>query len=259
MKKKNLYALLAAGVLLAGLPACSKDDEPEEVDDPEQEQKQEQEPETTVTYTFEDVQLGEDGVWDGSDMTGGLSLTDEAWFNCAYVADYGGYSNGGFAFSNQTDRQTAGYTNQYSVYADGGANGSEVFAVVYYSSFGADNSYVSFKDAVRPKSVYLNNSTYAYLSVTGADNQNLGIEDGGWFKVVFSGLDAAGTQTGSVEYYLADYRDGKTYVCSEWTRVDLTPLGTVSRVQVSVDGSKVNDYGLLWPAYVCLDDLVVAK
>ena len=59
------------------------------------------------TITFEDFYLGNNSVWDGSDMSGGFSLND-VWFYNNYVNEYGGYSNGGFSVSCQTDMETAG-------------------------------------------------------------------------------------------------------------------------------------------------------
>ena len=40
------------------------------------------------TITFEDFYLGNNNVWDGSDMSGGFSLND-VWFSNNYVNEYG--------------------------------------------------------------------------------------------------------------------------------------------------------------------------
>ncbi len=249
------------------------------------------------TITFDelptDITLNENGVWDGSDGKGGFSIEgltfnnvykdDPEWgiyfdggFNISNnidmktagvanqysVYDTNGYSNGGFYISNKNDMQTAGWTNQYSVYNTSGANGSKNFAVVHYSTYAsADGSNSSFeldKTPSRIKSVKVNNSTYAYLSLKNGDGFAQPMSDGGWFKVIFTGA-LNGKTTSSVEFFLADYRDGKEFICSNWTEVDLTALGVVDQVKITFDGSDKGDYGLNTPTYVCIDDIEIEK
>jgi hypothetical protein len=210
------------------------------------------------TITFEDFYLGNNSVWDGSDMSGGFSLND-VWFSNNYVNEYGGYSNGGFSVSCQTDMGTAGFGNQYSVYSNGGANGSKQFAVVFYSSYAPENSRFTLnKKASKIKSLKVNNSTYAYLAMKNGDSYTNALGENDWFKVIFEGyLDSK--SVGKVEFYLADFREGKTYICKEWTNVNLLGLGEVDEVRISVDGSDVSEYGLNTPSYVCIDDIEIEK
>ncbi len=70
--------------------------------------------------------------------------------------------------------------------------------------------------------------------------------------------DAAGEETGSVSFALGDYRDGKEFVCEDWTKVDLAALGTVNKVVITVDAS--NASGLVGAEAtagfsVCLDQI----
>ena len=126
MKKWMKFA--AAASLVFSLAAC-------------QEEPQQAEEDNSIVIDFEGVDLGETGVWNGSDLSGSFTV-GSATFYCVYAHDdmYGyDYCNGGIAVSNLTDRETPGYSNQYSVYAEGGAAGSEQFGVVYYSASGAEN------------------------------------------------------------------------------------------------------------------------
>lgn len=210
------------------------------------------------TITFEDFNLTDKSVWDGSDMSGGFSLND-VWFSNNYVNEFGGYSNGGFSVSSQTDMETAGFDNQYSVYSNGGANGSKQFAVVFYSSYSPENSRFTLgKKASKIKSLKVNNSTYVYLAIKDGDSYTKALEEGDWFKVIFEGY-LEGKSTGKVEFFLADFREGKVYICKEWTTVNLLGLGKVDEVRISVDGSDTGEYGLNTPSYVCIDDIEIEK
>ena len=64
-----------------------------------------------------------------------------------------------------------------------------------------------------------------------------------------------GTQTGTADIYLADFRDGKSYICAAWTKVDLSALGTFNKVAFTISSSDVGDYGMNTPAYFCIDDV----
>lgn len=85
----------------------------------------------TDIITFEELDLGSEGYWNGSDGSGGFTSG-----NAFFPNQFTDWGNGitswkGFAYSNHTDIVTPGYVNQYSSYAGGGANGSEKYAVIY--------------------------------------------------------------------------------------------------------------------------------
>ncbi len=262
MKKKNFWAKLVLAVcVMCVFNACEeepKDPTPNPTPD-------EGSPTIGECYTItfdalpEGVALNANGVWDGSGGEGGFSI-DSIWFNNAY--NTGGWSDGGFNISNNVDMQTAGWTNQYSVYSKSGANGSQNFAVVHYSAYAsADGSNSGFEFEKTPshvKSVKVNNSTYTYLTLKNGDGFAQPMSDGDWFKVIFTGA-LNGKPTSSVEFFLADFRDGKTFICSEWTEVNLTTLGVVDQVKITFDGSDQGDYGLNTPTYVCIDDVEIEK
>ena len=79
----------------------------------------------------------------------------------------------------------------------------------------------------------------------------------GWLKLVITGKDATGMTTGKVEFYLADFRNTATPkgIVKVWTKVDLTSLGKVHRLEFSFEGSDVGEWGLNTPAYCCIDDI----
>ena len=51
----------------------------------------------------------------------------------------------------------------------------------------------------------------------------------------------------------------KNFICSEWTSVNLAPLGEVSTVKISFDSSDKTGEYINTPTYVCLDNLVIGS
>ena len=139
------------------------------------------------------------------------------------------------------------------MYSKGGANGSKQFAVAYVAE---EVSNFQFQDGMEKtiQSVMVNNSTYTYLSLRNGDKFSEAFETDDWFKLTFTGYNAKGNKTGVKEFYLADFRNGKIYICSDWTKVELSSLGNVNKIEISLSSS---DKGT--PSYVCIDDLVYIK
>lgn len=208
-------------------------------------------PANTVTVTFDQVTLPAGGYLNNTSYT-----EKGVTFNNAYNADYASWD--GFAVSNLHDKTTPGYANQYSVFADGGANGSTNFGVCYYSSYSNPNSAffsLASGEEANSLSLMINNNTYAALSMQDGDAYSKKFAAGDWFKVTATGYKEDGTQTGTADIYLADFRDGKSYICAAWTKVDLSALGTFNKVAFTISSSDVGDYGMNTPAYFCIDDV----
>ncbi len=242
MKKNVLSSLLATAVLL--FTAC----ESEEL--------------KLIVNDFEDIVI-ESGNWDNGSAKKG-QLHDGSYyqtFNSGSVQLLNKYTEGpwggfwsGFAVSTAVDSVTAGYTNQYSTIAGSGANGSAKFAMAYDSAtihLPYINSYQ------QPVSVMLTNSTWAYFDIKNGSDFSKKFAAGDWFKVIIKGFMGE-NQTGTVEYYLADFRDGKSVLIRNWTKVNLKALGKTEKMTFSFASSDVGQWGMNTPAYVCVDDLVVA-
>ena len=81
-------------------------------------------------------------------------------------------------------------------------------------------------------------------------------KDGDWFKVTFTGYNACGENVGSVDYYLADFREGKSFIEESWAYVDLSTLGRcVNKVEISFSGTDIGEYGLNTPTYCVIDEI----
>lgn len=216
-----------------------------------------------AVVTFEAVPLGPSGYYNGSSGGGGVVL-EGATFNNNYNSGYGSWS--GFAVSNHTDTTTAGYLNQYSAYAGGGA-GSANYAVGYYSSYDAATTNISFATLTNLTGLggLFTNTTYAALDLlNGGDfgSKKFGGvsgNDADWFLLTIKGY-AAGVPTGSpVNFYLADFRfadNSLDYIVNNWRYVDFSALGSVDELRFSLTSSDVDSFGTLTPTYFAMDNFL---
>ncbi len=168
---------------------------------------------------------------------------------------------GAWAYSNQKDLMTPGFTNSYSAYVfpdGGGVEGSSNFAVATNGSQG--EATVTLPSPSRILGTYVANSTYSYLAAVNGDDAAGFVKgpfaDGDWFRLDFVGLDDQGQELGVEPFYLADYRDGKSEAISDWTWVDLTALGdSVSRLEFRMTSTDTGQFGMNTPAYFAIDNL----
>ncbi|MDR1552416.1 MAG: DUF4465 domain-containing protein [Prevotellaceae bacterium] len=223
--------------------------------------------------TFEDASLDADGILREGTLIGeddyGMGNFWEAYSEAgitfrSYVATAWTFWCG-FEISNNHDMTTAGYTNDASVYHTGGHSGSK-FALCYDggSMMGAGYDaefYVSDNSNKVFDHVYITNSTYAALEMlNGGFGKQFTYADKDWFKLTVKGFDSNGTEKGTVEFYLADFRTANSGgIVTEWTKVDLKPLGAVQKLQFSLSSSDTGGYGMNTPAYFCIDDLAIRQ
>lgn len=158
-------------------------------------------------------------------------------FNGFYYDD-GLETWGGFGFSSNTASEFSMTTDyMYQFHAMTARGGGNIFSVVYdLASMGWGEGYepaVDFAYAVNPVSVDVTNTP-----MMGAHmNENP--------EVTFTGY-LSGKKSGYVAFNLVDVK--------EWTEVDLSPLGRVDRLEVSMSGKPSST-----PFYVCLDNLKYTK
>ena len=219
----------------------------------------------TTTVTFEDLVLDSANAhYNGSDMSGGFT-SGGVFFENSYDSTYD-YWSGGFIYSNTTDVTTAGYTNDFSAYAGGGANGSSNYGVFY------GNGGIDFGTTALVSAIDVTNNTYAGLSMLNGDfygkqfgdsTNAQGVADGtngeDWFRLLIIGRDGNAQVTDTVVFYLADYRfadNSQDYIVNTWETVDLTPLGAVRYLDFELESSDVGGFGMNTPAYFALDNFV---
>jgi hypothetical protein len=215
---------------------------------------------------FEDKTLTPNSYYNGADGAAGFSSRG-AQFNNSYNTTYAAW--GGWSYSNVVDTTTPGYGNQYASYAGGGSDttGSTVPGGIYAIGYGGGPlPYINLPAGQTAQTVRLTNTTYAGLSMKNGDPfaKKFGGATGNdpdFFKVTLTGYSttgAVGTTTGSVDFYLADYRfadNAKDYIVNSWTSVDLTPLAAAQSIGFTFTSSDTGIYGINTPTYVALDNL----
>jgi Domain of unknown function (DUF4465) len=216
-------------------------------------------PTAAATATFDDLALPPSSHYfpaaDTTINSGGASFkhdySDFGVPDCCWT---------GWTYSNETDVTTAGYTNQFSAYAGSGAQGSANYGVAYLGE-----PDIGFDAPVAAQGAYITNTTYAALSMLNGDafSKKFGGASGNdadFLKLTITGYDANALTTGSVDFYLADYRfadNSQDYLIKGWTYVDLSSLGTVSSLRFSLASSDASSFGINTPAYFALDSLSV--
>ena len=226
----------------------------------------------TKLVDFEDVVLNADSIWDGSDLSG--TATAETVFNLPVTNYYGSFVSDsvefknvftaewfawkGFACSAKIDTVTTGEANQYSSIAGSGAMNSKKYAIAYDSAsvICPSNAQGNF----RIKSMMITNSTWSYRDLLNGSSfshkfsQTSDNGNGDWFKVTIKGY-LSSSVTGSVDYYLADFRNGKSFISNQWVKVDLSSIGEVDRLSFTFDSSD-KAYGFINnPTFVCVDNI----
>jgi hypothetical protein len=215
---------------------------------------------------FEDVVLPASGYYNGSDGAGGFSSHGVA-FSTSYTDWGGGFTSWeNWACSRMTDTVTGDYTNQFSAIVGAGQNNSAQYAVSY-PSFSTGISSISLPTAGPIAGAYFTNTTYAYLTMLNGyyGAKKFGGDAGtdeDWFKLKITGKDVAGGSLGSVDFYLADYRDpdpAKDYIVNQWTWVDLSGFGNnVKSLEFGLTSSDVGEFGMNTPGYFAMDGISVS-
>lgn len=241
MKKFNVSAALLLVILF--LVSCHKEDA-ENIE--------------IKTIDFENLTIGSQGYWNGSDLSGDF-ISGGMTFSNNYSSSWSSWD--GFAYSQKADVLTAGFGNQFSVFDS--SNGTNKFGI-YYPPFGAD-AYASFPAGAerRIRSISVCNDTYAALSIKDGDGfaKKFGGSTGNdqdWYKLTVIGYNAAGDSIGAVNFYLADYRfsnNSNDYIINKWTPVDLTSLGKVNKITFRFSSTDNGTWGMNTPATFCLDNI----
>jgi hypothetical protein len=195
--------------------------------------------------TFDDLNLGPETYWNGSDGSGGFG-SGVATFSNNYNATYMSWD--GFAYSNVTDSTSSGWAAQYNAITGGGEDGSANYAIGFdptASGFGTELPTVTLNTA--------DGDAYAkkFGGVSG--------DEPDWFLLTITGKDSAGAVVDSVGFYLADYRfedNAQDYIVNTWEYVDLTELGVVRSLEFGLSSSDVGEFGMNTPAYFALDTVV---
>lgn len=198
-------------------------------------------------FNFDELSVPDTGFFVGKDGT--------KQFGNEYVTFYSKFTDwgGGVTSWNQFGYvyDTVRVDSQYvAATADHNAHSGNIFGISYVFK----TSRCSFSQNVNPKSLMITNNEKAKKSILNGDAFAHAFTDGSYFKLFIIGKKQE-TITDTVTFFLADYTNGKTDIINAWTEVDLTPLGEVDTIKFALESTDTNSYGMLTPAYFCLDDL----
>lgn len=196
-------------------------------------------------------------------------------FIFSHRTGWGGTYWDGFTISNYADNNDYGtdwVPNQWGSMTKGGVNGEgSNFLVAYWSSyndFGATHvtqtsNYVTFNDGKPHEAIgtYVTNAPWSYYGIKNGDQFARKFVQGDYFKLIAKGFAADGvTETGTAEFYLADYRSVNPVqwkLHDTWQWFDLTDLGEVSYIQFTMESTDTGAWGINTATMFCLDKLTV--
>ncbi|MBU8893555.1 MAG: DUF4465 domain-containing protein [Bacteroidales bacterium] len=205
----------------------------------------------TDVSDFEELDLEEQTYWNGSDGSGYFTYGNKIFYN-SYYPDWNSWS--GFVYSNVINYLYYNEIAKYAAFPSGGADESENYVVAHQF----EKIVIDFEEGEEPRLVQLTNCTYTALAIKyGYDySKKFGGRDGSdpdWFKLTITGIGLSNEITGTVDFFLADFRfedNNEDYIVNKWNFVDLTNLGYVKRLEFELSSS---DAGT--PLYFCMDNL----
>ncbi len=171
----------------------------------------------------------------------------------------------GWAYSKNTDTVTPGVGNQYSAVAGSGAGGSLNYGIANGDVTIGFGSVLDFTG----RGIDVTNTTYAHHSMRDGDffGKKFGDDPAttdvvetdvaDWFRLTVEGFLSGGS-TGTVEFYLADFRfadDADDYLVDAWRFVDLSSLGLVDQLGFDLSSSDTGAFGMNTPDYFAIDNI----
>ena len=222
-----------------------------------------------IMANFQELDLSEekDTAWIGTAETNGFNHKNLFFPNHFQKTDS---SWQGFGYSNMQSTQTSPPIPPYNVYNSSIEDSdNNIFGLVKQPMINnSPHPTISFTNGQehRLKSIEMANSTLGHyrLKFGGDYFERMGGATSNapdWYKVTMKGFDKNGTETGTVTFYLADYRydnNKRDYIVENWTEVPLNELGSVHTVEFHLSSSKTNDEGkIITPGIFCIDNLKI--
>ncbi len=234
-----------------------------------------------------EISYNENNVW--VDIYSNINFEADG-FIFSHTAPYGDGYYEGFTASRNTDNgnhyDSSGWiSNQWGCMAQGGVDLTsdtsdptaiigKPFMINYYSAYAASaseygSSYITIANGAEftPRSVYVCNSPWGYYGCTEGDGfaQPL-VAEGGYYKITFNGVNTTTGVTTSKDFFLAErkYSDRNSdgvineqdnYTNTSWSLCDLSSLGNVNIIYITMDSSDKGDFGMNTSTIACLDGL----
>jgi len=250
MKKHLLYLLPA---LLLAFTSCSDDDE-----------------EVIITVSLNQTELayGQDGVWQDVSTNNAFQSQNLVFSHEGEIGQWGLLWNGFTpARVSTTDKQADWLANQFQIMTGGGVEDKGTpYIVAFWDT--QENEDTPLEDRscrityqktttsspapFTPYYVFVQNTAYAYYTMLEGNAFTQPFTEDSYLKLIAHGVKADGSET-STDFMLAD---GGNYA-NDWVKFDLSPLGEVTAIYFTMEGSDTGQWGLNTPSYFALDKLRV--
>lgn len=221
---------------------------------------------TQLVADFEGLTTGPDQAFYGQDgiftrTSGGVILD---------ITSYQEFGGGFFAWtgtsvSSFTGGTTGGLEEQFTARSGSGVEGSDTYAVTF-----GERVVIRLDESVAGgivEGMSVNNTAYTYFVIRDG-NMFSGLfggesgDDPDFFFLTVRGFSDGELTTDSVNFYLADYRfedNEQDYIVEDWEFVNLSSLGGVDSLELTLNSSDFNDLGILTPAYIAIDNVITAS
>ena len=225
----------------------------------------------------ETIEFGDNGAWTGTyndEDYQFIEFTPFAFSHLLSGSSWGGYYWDGFTVCKSGDT-SANWVNSAAgggvktvdgeVVANNGiaeADAEAPYLVCYWASFMDGTAMTMFNDGKQydVKGMYVTNNATPYSECFNGGGVARALnQDGDYFKLIATGYDAEGQETGTAEFVLASCTDGEQQVVNQWTWWDLSSLGTVDHIVFTMASTDVGDYGINTSTYFCMDKLQVVE
>lgn len=181
--------------------------------------------------------------------------TNAATFVNTTYEDWGMVLWAGFAFSTVSNTTEGTFGNQYAA----AQAIQKAYAVGYDDGGYHPAPKILFDLPVAPKSVLINNTTYAALSIRDGSGFSPPFSAGDYFFLTLTARDIEENIIATTNHYLADFRGGKTFIQTNWSMLDLSwmPPEVVSLIG-TMTTTDIGDWGANTPTYFAMADFTYA-
>lgn len=217
-----------------------------------------------LSYTADEFKYTEAGIWESLFVDGAYTSGN---FTLAHYGTTEGLATwNGFAPSIAVKEGEGAY-EYYSCVAKGGVKGEGTpYTLAYWSAYDASTypCTITFAKKSVAEEVYFCNATQTHKDIVEGDYTGYVMKENDYVVVKVRGIAAieegAYTLTeNSVDYYLADFRDGKSFVNEGWEKCELAALGEVYGLVFDMASTAVGDYGINTSTYFALDQLKIKE
>lgn len=213
--------------------------------------------------------LGEDAIWSGT------YEADQKIKSQGMIFSHHGEQSPytwwyGFTLSTKTSTADQGVNwlaNPWGCMAKGGYDGEGTPYIIAYWDAYTDGSVtetsqrtnvIDLRACAKDKAVgmFVSITPWVYYSNINGVAPAKAFQKGDFLKLIAKGFKD-GAETGSTEYYLADYRGDSLIQSTSWEWFNLSSLGSVDYIAFTMESTDNGQWGINTPTYFCLDKLTL--